>query len=296
MQISKNKIELITKADEAFFPGVIALFGSLITSKLIDKVSQFTLIDFGIPRKSVQSFLTLVKSSGISVSHIPILDIQHHPRKSESNWYSEAVYALLYPEVFNTGDGRDVVIAVDADILFVSEDALDFNISNKRLYAAPDYPPLDLAFQINANRSPTSKLHVSKNLDLSKTAFNAGFIGATRETFRNLQNICWKYSSEISSIYTNDQGILNLAVHISEEITPHYLSQIYNWRPYFTRAPDVDQVELTTDKNNRIQIESSYFGRVKVVHFCGRQKPWENNNIPFGQLWRKCYEAARYPT
>lgn len=290
MRKSDRKLELVTKSDARFFPGLLAMLGSLNASGWQNYTRALRILDYGLSQSQLEQIRRLGKNISLNISFERPVNIDLHPRGEELGWYNESIFGLLQPSLFSQGHPDDDVIAVDADILFISKPKELFSFDSQTLFGSPDFPPLDLRFQIYGNS--VNDYEILPDYKLDEIAFNAGFLAAKRSVFQKLQKKSMKFQKFASQIYTNDQGILNLALSDSDDINLQLLPQTYNWRPKFNRAKNIDQISQKIIGGN-LELNSSYFGNIFICHFCGQPKPWERPDASGRKIWEYYYDIAR---
>lgn len=292
MQFNNQKIELVTKADTHFFLGLLGLLGSLAVNSWVEHIEKIRVIDYGLNDDQVNKIKIIGTNIGLSLEIIAPVQTPYSPRPEENSWFSNAIFAFLQRQSFSMGDPERIIYAVDSDVLFVGEPISLPEVSNDTLLACPDFPPLDLAFQIHGPGSGSNGLDVDfGDVDLKQVAFNAGVLISKRKTFLEILNKSEKFTRQLPQLYTNDQAVLNLAVANHQNVKLNFLPQSYNWRPKFNRAPKLDSFSFNNDQGAN-SLESQYFGKIMICHFCGRPKPWNDISVKGYPIWKHYYDHA----
>ena len=268
----------VTKADSRYFPGLKNLIGSL----------QKTNPD--IPITVFNCGLTDEQKSQVSRKVDRVLDLKVNNYKIKDVDYgrfTESIYAAMYLDKTD----YDVIFHLDADIVVLEnlENIFETCLSVEFL-GASDYPPLNLADQISDNVviSLLSSSYPAINWNLK--TFNGGVFCTTRKFFENsLLPKIREFSYLHQKFKTNDQALLNLAYASLCSGNFHDLGILYNFRPQFSRAPEIQYSEVVEKKNGLLTCK--YNGEtIKIYHYIREPKPWmdrfDKSSLPY-KIWQQ---------
>lgn len=177
------------------------------------------------------------------------------------------------------------VIYLDSDVLVLDELEELYNINIENLYAAGVKDPYVTSEKV-LNENVTGKfncvcreylrnvLHVDEN-----NYFNAGVLLLNLEKMRSdnitekLISFCQKYSP----LNYQDQDVLNSIFYRKFKFIDE------RWNAFVGRVFQDQRNAILENKTNR----STY----SIVHFCGKEKPWNTRNpaYPYLSLWIDLY-------
>jgi len=275
---------VVSKADREHFDGLAALVSSLRQHMR------------AVPIQVLDCGLTPVQRRDLEAlgAHVTEVDVSSYEirRAEDQGKFSSAIYAILeadFPE-------WAVTIALDADTLVLG-DLTEIARAAMRsgLTAAPDHPPLDLRHQIGSEGALPDILSAMPELDLSRTAFNAGVLGFRNDYFRErILPAARKLKPLHQRLWANDQAILNLAAFAANPDQPYEaLDRAYNARPRYRRAPGMAPPQETWSAAGPGLRQGD--SAIHVMHFVGHPKPWMPGypaDCPALATWRAYRETA----
>lgn len=254
---------ILTKADCHHFDGLCALTASLQTHMP------------GVPIVALDCGLTDAQQRSIERAGVVLRGVNltkyHIKREVDQNKFTSAIYALLEESM----DDWPVTICLDADTIVLGDISTLAQAAHRSGVAAvADFPPLDLQHQIGEEGALTDVQAIIPNLRVSSIAFNAGVLGIRGDYFRGqILKMVNRLSSLHTSLWGNDQAILNLAAYYANPDQPfERLDSSFNTRPRYRRAPHLEQlVRVDTQDFKGL----SHLGKpVRILHFVGHPKPW----------------------
>lgn len=275
-------VTVITKCDENFFSGVVALINSLDYIKTEVKIC---VLDFGMNSKQKK---WLIERECVVKEIIPVY-FSHSSTLIGTN-YNSSIYALLYIENIQT----DYIVHLDADVIIVGgfEKFLN-NLKHFDFVAPTDYPPLKISDQIGSEKSLNTLISnygnsfFSKAI-LSKNSINAGVWAIKTKMFNPLRKIMVEIYNLGIILPMRDQSLLNIALVLAS-FKVCKLGYEYNYRAHFRRA---HYLRATTIENSTLPPKIKYKNQdIWFLHFIGC-KPWQTpfkGDERLKAVWEKYY-------
>lgn len=254
---------IITKCDSAFFSGLKALINSL---NIFEKNKRKIVLDCGLTDKEVDFCLK---------NKCEVHKVKTTKYKVDFDYYSSAIYAFF--EIENLSIESEVIIFLDCDTLVLNNLYELAELAKTHNFAAcTDHPPLKLIDQIKNDEGLKIVKKYFNQKSLMSETFNAGVLAFyTPYFFEKIITASKLFLPYHNLFYGNDQAVLNLAAKVCNVNKPFFKTNLsYNTRPKYRRDPFVEPL-----KDVIIQKEYKLFGiagRVNILHFVGRPKPWED--------------------
>lgn len=256
----------ITKSDKNFYEGLIALLASL---RAWHPGREVVVVDCGLLPEQLRA---VARYPAVRV--IPARGGFEIPERMR-HYYTPAVYGFFSAHIAM----RPIAIHIDADAVVLG-DLTDLAASTVGgevgISAVPDYPNLDLTFQIGDVDGATDALRtVVGDLDLGSISFNGG-VFAVREDYYREHMLPWVHRliPHHRLFWGNDMAIMNFAACAANRRQPfNVMPHIYNTRAFYRRASDLAPNRLRRGRDVPPQLDGP-FGRVRILHFVGRGKPW----------------------
>lgn len=276
--------EVVTKSDAHFFAGLRALLNSLA---VFVPEAPVTVLDCGMTDDQV----SLCRRLGVRLQRVNLSQYRIE-RAADQGKFTPAIYALLEAEL---GDCA-VTVHVDADAVVLGPlTELVQAAARSGLAAVPDHPALDLKRQIGEEGALREVLSLLPALRLSSVAFNAGVVALRRGYFADaLRPIVQRLLPLHTRLWGNDQALLNLAAFQANPKHPFEdAGTRFNARPRYSRAPEEEPLRKVDGRAGPGLI--GFGGTVRILHFVGRPKPWEDHyprDDPAWQVWNHYYELA----
>ncbi len=272
------KMGFVTKADTNYFPGLKNLVASL---KVTNPEIPITVFDCGLTQKERESISRHVhRLEKLEITKYSIKDI-------DQGRFTNSIYAAMYLDKVD----YEIVFHLDADIVVLENLSHVFSVCAKKDFVGTsDFPPLSLKEQIINDEVINNLKNQHPYVEWERRTFNGGVFCVTQSFFSNqlLPNIK-KFSSFHKKLKTNDQALLNLAYAFLERGDFYDIGIHYNFRPYFSRAPEiVAEGEIMTRQN----VFSTTYNEeeIKILHFIREPKPWMKDfdqNSLFFRIWNQ---------
>ena len=264
----KNIVSVVTKSDERFFPGVVALINSL---SHVEYKINLHVIDFGLTVNQIE----WLKNKGCSVQKVTPKFFPD-PSTISGTHYNASIYALLYIDNIE----GDVIVHLDADVIVVGGISNFINNLAEFDFVAPtDYPPLPFVDQIGSDNAIALKKHfgdiIFDNDSLVMNSINAGIWAVTVDKFHILRKImieiynCFEHQGIVLPM--RDQSLLNIALRIAN-FSICKLDIVYNFRAHFRRSPNL----AATFVDHSVFPPKILYNEREIcfIHFIGT-KPWD---------------------
>jgi lipopolysaccharide biosynthesis glycosyltransferase len=162
------------------------------------------------------------------------------------------------------------IIFLDADIIVRAP--LDKLTKVKGFAAVKDIHNLPISFNFDIQENKKFS-NLKKTYNLHKVGFNSGVIAFNTKIINSeLKNNIIFTIKEYFDVANGDQPILNIIFNKID-----FLPSIYN-----VYIPNYAQVYQNI--GNRKE--------ATILHFCGRDKPWQNKNNPFYKEWKSNLDKA----
>lgn len=256
-----NEFGFVTKGDKQFFPGLLALVGSL-RRRGSEPIFVF---DSGLSPEQV----TMLLDVGCEVSP---MHLRHHARPAslDGTHYNDSIFALMHiPDL-----PIDRFIHLDADTVVFDEisEMVDL-LDDHDFVGVPDHPPLTVHENVcQDEEDDLIESLFGRRHDLAAPGVNAGVFGATMTCFARMREVMQVAYDSPLSLPRRDQSLLNIAKSVVRPQTA-MMDVRYNFRHWFRRAPHVTWTEIRTSRS----IEQPYFhGQpIAVMHYIGPSKPWD---------------------
>ena len=266
---NSNDRGFVTKADSNFYDGLVAMLASL---RHWHPDEPIRLIDCGLSQVQREALHAVEGLEVIDAS----LDEFSIPQEM-AHYYTSAVYGFycVHENLF----ARTVHIDADAIVCAPLDQMFRAIESGPGLAAVPDWPPLDLAFQIGEKENAVSDVRAMiPALDLNSISFNGGIFAVCRDYYEShLLSHVRDLLPMHERLWGNDQAVLNLAAFAAAPQSPYQtLPYTFNARPRYRRDPSLGGVTRV----NPAQTEEAPpllenpFGPLHILHFVGQEKPW----------------------
>lgn len=280
------------KSDSLFFEGIAALLASI---RFWHFDAPVRIVDCGLTK----SQRCKLEEAGFHDIITPDLS-QFSVAPEMDRHYTKAVYAMLAC----TDKLFDITVHIDADAVLlqpVSELLTQPDPTGTGLAAVPDYPPLGLDFQIGDNPGVRREVQAMvPDLRPNSISFNAGVFALTRAYFfERMNEMISRLLPLHDRLWGNEMAILNLAAFAASPSCPFkILHHTYNHRPHYRRAPELPPNVIEAYGSSGEPILMGHFGRIYILHFVGRDKPWHSHYDvnPSHAVWRfyRLLAARRY--
>lgn len=279
--MNPGHLGFLVKADEHFYEGLAALLASIRHWHPHDPVR---ILDCGLTTRQ-RAALELAGFTDIFAPDLTGFSVV----SGSEDYYTPAVFAVLaQPSAL-----FPLTIHVDADAVLLQtlqpsiDDVMHDSVG---LAAVTDYPPLGLDFQIGEDPIAHAEvLRAIPNLDLASIGFNGGFYILSKQYFIDrLQTMVLRLLPLHNRLWGNEMAILNLAAYAASPDRPFFkLAHTFNHRPSYRRAPELAQISNVDDGEGAYPQLLGHFGRVALLHFVGRIKPWKSaEQTPAFRAWR----------
>lgn len=261
------------KADSKFFEGLCATIASIIQWH---PTSPITIIDCGLSGQQKEA----ISSAGVGALLEPDLAAYNVVEGSEE-YYTRAVYGAMHclPDLY------DLTIHIDSDAILLNriDELTSALVFEHGLAAVPDFPALGLDFQVgHVEKARNTVKQLIPNYDPTSVSFNGG-VYAVRKTYfiKSMLPMIGRLNAGGAAFWGNEMALMNLAAFAANPARPFIaLPQSYNHRPEYRRAPELASVRLVEHGVKSPPKLFGHFGRIRVLHFVGRNKPWVENNLP----------------
>lgn len=284
-----QSIGFLTKADELFYEGLAALLGSL---NIWYPGYEVIVLDCGL--KPWQR-AAVSKLSGVSVANVDTA--KYRVADAYTHYYSSAIYGFFHADSMLFEHS----IHVDADAVVTARiDDLMARLSDHApgLVAVPDHPALDLSFQIGTDEATKAEImDIIPNLKTNSITFNGGVFAIDRKYYLENMRIhidnLYPYHDRL---FGNDMAMMNLAAFAANPERPFIRAKhAYNTRQTYRRAPKLCANKIVEHRCDHHPVLQGPFGKVRILHFVGRSKPWHQSPVRDDALfvWRHYRELAR---
>lgn len=273
------EVAYITKADDRYYPGAVALAASLRCAGVSEPLIVF---NAGLSRPSVDHLQRL----GCVVTMMPI---RHFPRQTSpcEPQYNESIFALMHLADLKVGG----FVHLDADaVVFDGVQAISELLQEADFVGVPDHPTLTVAENVGDHQELSRACRL---LDLSRSelvravAVNAGVFASHREVFVKLTPVMQRVYDSKLKLPRRDQTLLNLALAAIRPTTV-LMSVEFNFRHLFRRDPELTWSGLVPDGGLlRPHLNGSC---INVLHYVGERKPWQagfDRESEAYRLWRQ---------
>lgn len=265
--MSQLEIGFVTKSDRYFYDGLVALLASL---KTWHPSSPITVVDCGLTDTQAQKVrkcpnVSLIGHGGMGFN-IP-LSMQHY--------YTPAIYGFfsihddLYPLTVHI-DADAVVLASLNELVLLAQSS-DVGIS-----AVPDYPNLNLQYQLgDINGAYAALKSVVNEPQLDSISFNGGVFALRSEYYyEHMRPWVDRLIPHHELFWGNDMAIMNFAAYAANRTLPfNILPHSFNTRASYRRASEL-QFNRIVEWKSGLPILEGPFGRINILHFVGKNKPW----------------------
>ena len=276
---------VVTKADRAFFPGLKALLRSL---SVHGAGAPITVLDCGLTAAQREFCLAV----GCCLETVDLRSFRleypgNHVR------FSTAVYGFVHAAVLP----YPVTLHLDADTIVLGPlDDLVQAADRHGLAAVPGHPPRDLEAQIGDESLLQAVNRIVPQVDLRATAFNAGVFAVRRDYYRSSMQATVRALLPLHPrMQFNEQAILNLAAFAANPDEPYRdVGRCFNARARYSRSPETPPPTLSFGPDGPVL--EGFGGRYRVLHFCNRPKPWEENyprSCPGFATWNHFHGDSR---
>jgi lipopolysaccharide biosynthesis glycosyltransferase len=271
-------VGIVTKADANFFPGLVSLLGSIACHA---PQYEVVVLDCGLlphQRRRVEAL-----GGRLQEVHLAEFSLE---RESDRQKYSPAIYAFLTTRLLE----HDTTVLLDADIALLGPlDRLIAAAESHGCAAVPDHPPLSLAQQVGSEVPLCEIENRIGALQPSAITFNAGVMAIRADYHeQHLAAVIRALLPYHARFWGNDQAVLNLATFRANPGEPFRdAGREFNARPRYRRDPDVPPLRLKSSESGPVL--EGFGGRIHVLHFVGRPKPWEQHypqSCPSYAVWR----------
>ena len=203
--------------------------------------------------------------------NIPEAEIKDLPATQTS------LYKFLIPQIFTK---YNKILYLDCDILILTDLKVLFNIDISKRFAAVGFDSLQFLKPSHNNR-----IH-----SINKTYFNTGVMLLNLEKMRedNVVNSLIEYRKNGTN-YFMDQDAFNVVFNDNIIFLPFYYNMDYTTLKKFTYTELRKNYHL--GKYKRLEI---LYRRGKILHFAGREKPWEYDLKYFSDLYKKYLDKTQF--
>lgn len=259
-------IQIITKADHLFFPGLKALLAS-IRQNMPDV--PVTVLDCGLTLKQREA----CRAYGVHLIDTCLKDFAL-VRDGDKIKYTTAIFGLFGAQW--ECDGINIHLDADVIVLKPLTELVSLALEHG-LAGVPDHPPLCLSHQIGDTVIEEQIAKMVSGYDGSKHAFNAGVFAVSGSYYRcRLEPILKQLLPFHGNLWAMDQALLNLAAVAANPDCPYKnAGRHYNVRPRYSRDPNFKGVNALFDGTN--WHAEAHDGPVYALHFLGQPKPWHDN-------------------
>ena len=283
--VDSSSTGIVTKADSAFYPGVMALIRSLhVTNPHIPVV----VFDAGMSFREVRN----IHATGAVT--LPLTN-RYEPRAAtvQGTHYNASIFALMEFDQLPF----DRIVHLDADIVVLgSLDTFDSSLRDYDFLGVCDFPELTLADNIGdrAQQELACALFGIHEQELLAPAFNAGVFSISKSAYGRMRSLMEAVYESPLLLPLRDQTILNISLVAGGLRMAAPLPVHYNFRHRFRRAANVRWDTIEARHNLLIP---RFCGKlVKILHFIGPDKPWHQSFTDHPEalrLWRQFSESTQ---
>ncbi len=258
-----DEFGFVTKGDRRFFPGLLALVGSL-RRRGDEPIFVF---DAGLESHQAASLNRL----GCEVR--PMRD-SHTARPSslDGTHYNNSIFALMHiPQL-----PLSRFVHLDADTVVFDEISDMIALLNDHDFVGvPDHPPLTVQENVcdEGEDELIGELFEIRS-ELPAPGVNAGVFGATMSCFEEMREVMQTAYESTLTLPRRDQSLLNIA---KSKVRPRsaMLDLRFNFRHVFRRDPSVTWSEVRFGR----AVAQPYFDGdpIAIMHYIGPSKPWDSD-------------------